>query len=92
MIAKKVKAGAIKTRTSEGNICKTYAFIVTENDVKMFVVERIFLMTIKEFEGDFTTYKPLRYFKDMVLLKQQMVFFTESFEKIINIYNVLKYE
>ena len=76
----KTKVFAIKTTTENGRLAKTIVFM-PRND--LVVINRRILLKQGDYEeGRFTNASPIHYYRDYVLVEQEIVFWVESFGKI----------
>jgi hypothetical protein len=70
----------LKTRTDNGRLAKTLIFMPSR---KIIVINRRILLKVEDIEdGRFSNAKPIFIYKDYVLLEEQMVFYTDSFDLI----------
>ena len=70
----------IKTKTENGRLAKTRIFMPQSDIV---VIDRRLLIKKEDIEDKrFGGYKPIYVFKEYILVENQMVFFTDSFNAI----------
>lgn len=74
----KQRGMVLKSEGANGYLAKTRIFNVTH----LVVLQRLVLVDIDDKEY-FEDYKVVKYFKDKKLLKQEMVFYKESFDALI---------
>lgn len=77
----KCNAIVIKTKSNDGYLAKTRAIIDSKNEI--IVISRVVLVPVADNES-FSDYKLVRKFRNQKLLKQEMVFWTESFEVLFS--------
>ncbi len=83
MKSKYTKGIILKSVGYKNTLAKTRIFPVTECGVSMIVIQRLVLAPASNFDG-FEHYRLLRNFSDKKLLLNEMVFYTESFDLLID--------